>query len=257
MERLVKTLVLIHAFPVDHRMWDGIVDEIAQAGWQIFTPDIRGFGTADSWEDLTPSITQCAIDIENMLAKYGVENYVVGGCSLGGYISMELIRRNSTQIAAAILIDTKASADNAEQKANRLRVAQTVIDSGTTGAFWRAMLPKVLGTTTQAQNPDAVALTRSMMQDSKVQAVANLQLAMVARPDSFETLRNFAGPVLSVRGVEDEATTNADHLAMVEVCRDAMHIEIAGSGHLVPVEAPAKTAEVIIDFLQKLDSARC
>jgi pimeloyl-ACP methyl ester carboxylesterase len=257
MERLVKTLVLIHAFPVDHRMWDGIVDEIAQAGWQIFTPDIRGFGTAEPWGDLTPSITQCAIDIENMLAKYGVENYVVGGCSLGGYISMELMRRNPTQIAAAILIDTKASADNEEQKVNRQRVAQTVLDSDTTEAFWRAMLPKVLGITTQGQNSDAVELTRSMMQDSKPEAVANLQLAMAARPDSFETLRNFAGSVLSIRGTEDEVTTGSDHQAMVDACHDAIHVEIAGSGHLAPVEAPAETAQVIIEFLQKIAATNC
>jgi pimeloyl-ACP methyl ester carboxylesterase len=253
----VKSLVLLHAFPVDHRMWDGIVDEIAEAGWQIFTPDIRGFGTAPSWGELTPSLTQCAMDVENLLATYGIENYVVGGCSLGGYISMELMRRNPDRIAGAILIDTKASADNADQIANRQRVATSVIEAGTTEAFWRAMLPNVLGTSTHAENPDVVEFTRAMMADSQPESVANLQIAMSHRPDSFETLANFRGPILSIRGAEDVVTTSADHSAMVEVCRDAIHVEIAGAGHLTPVEAPSQTAAAIIDFLHSVEKTSC
>lgn len=238
-------------------MWDGIVDQIAAAGWQIFTPDVRGFGTAPSWDGITPSLTQCAMDIENLLAKYGIENYVVGGCSLGGYISMELVRRNPDHIAAAILIDTKASADNQEQIANRQRVADTVIESGTTEAFWRAMLPNVLGASTHAHNLEAVELTREMMQDSTPEAVASLQIAMSKRPDSLQTLAEFRGSVLSIRGTEDTVTTAEDHAAMVVACRDAVHIEIANAGHLTPIEAPEQTAEAIINFLHQVETVSC
>ena len=42
----MTAVVLLHAFPLDHRMWDEVAGAIAAAGWQVFVPDIRGCGEA-------------------------------------------------------------------------------------------------------------------------------------------------------------------------------------------------------------------
>ena len=51
----MSAVVLLHAFPLDHRLWDGVAGPVAQAGWQVFVPDIRGCGQAPGWDGVEPS----------------------------------------------------------------------------------------------------------------------------------------------------------------------------------------------------------
>ena len=254
----MKTLVLLHAFPLDHRMWDEISTPIATAGWQVFAPDFRGCGSAADWSEVEPpTLNALALDVLSLMDKYGVQSFVVGGCSLGGYVAMELMKIAPERIAAAIFIDTKASADNEAQYENRLRVAKQVKETNSTEAFWRAMLPNVLGETTNASRTDLVEYTKSLMAESRVNGVANLQLAMSARPDQHETIRNFRNPILSIRGDEDNVASALDHQAIVDAAKDAIHVEIEKCGHLAPIEKPQETVEAINSFLARISNPSC
>lgn len=254
----MNAIVLLHAFPLDHRMWDGVCDEIAKSGWQVFAPDLRGCGNAADWVDEdAPTLRTLAEDVLGILDKFGITRVVAGGCSLGGYVVMELMRIAPERIAGAIFIDTKASADDAVQVANRLRVAQQVQDVQSTEAFWRAMLPNVLGKTTHENSPEVVEYTKFLMQDSRVNGVSNLQIAMSRRIDSHETIANFSGPILSIRGSEDLIASADDHSNIVNAAQDAIHVEIAECGHLAPIEKADETASVIVDFLHQISSPSC
>lgn len=254
----MNAIVLLHAFPLDHRMWDGVSDEIAKRGWQVFAPDIRGCGNAPEWQlDQPISLRTVAEDVLSLMDKYGVNKFVAGGCSLGGYVVMEIMRIAPERIAGAIFIDTKASADSEEQKANRLRVAEQVQSTNSTEAFYRAMLPNVLGKTTHEISPEKVEYTSQLMQDSKVNGVANLQIAMSKRMDSHEVIGKFSGPILSIRGDEDVVASAEDHSKIMSVAKDAVHIEISRCGHLAPIEKPVETADAIVDFLGKLVNRTC
>lgn len=253
----MSAVVLLHAFPLDHRLWDGVVGPIAQAGWQVFVPDVRGCGQAPGWDGLEPRLSICADDVIALLDQYGIDKAVIGGCSLGGYITMELLRRAPERVAAAIFIDTKASADSVEAQANRERVAESVLAAGTTEAFCRAMLPAVLGATTHAQRPEVVESVRVIMSESTSEGVAALQRAMAARPDSADAIAQFRGPVLSIRGDEDTIAVERDHQDIVDLSLDAVHVTLPMVGHLAPIEAPTETAAAIVEFLEKVRRASC
>ena len=256
MERLVSTLVLIHAFPLDHRMFDEVADEVAQSGWQVILPDLRGCGGASDFEG-EPSLDVCADDIVRILDRLGVERAVVGGCSLGGYVTLALLRRYPERVAGVILIDTKAAADSEEARANRLRMAEIVTKAGSTEPLWSAMLPNALGRTTQDQRPAVVELARSIMADSNPTGIANLQLAMASRVDGHQALREAKVPVLSIRGDEDTITSADDHARMATAAREAIEVELPGVGHLAPLEAPKEVSAAIVDFLGKLKKPSC
>jgi pimeloyl-ACP methyl ester carboxylesterase len=257
-ERLVSAVVLLHAFPLDHRMWDSVADDIAISGWQVFTPDFRGCGNAADWaEGQAPSLRILAQDVLALMDQFGIEKFVVGGCSLGGYVAMELMRIAPQRIAAAIFIDTKASADNEEQIANRQRIAEQVATAGSTEAFWRAMVPNVIGKSTFENSPQIVDYVKSLMSDSRVNGVVNLQNAMSQREDSTSVISDFKGPLLSIRGLEDTVANEADHKTIMDAACDGLHVEIANSGHLASIENPVETADAIIRFLGKLSSPSC
>ena len=252
----MTTLVLVHAFPLDSRMYDEVAGIVAETGWQVLLPDLRGCGGASDF-DGEPDLDVCVDDIVRGLDRLGVDKAVVGGTSLGGYVTMAMLRRAPERMAGAIFIDTKASADGEEGKANRARLAEQVLKSGSTEALWRAMLPNALGKTTMESRPDVVERTRGIMRDSRPQGVANLLMAMAARPDSHSDIAAARIPMLSIRGDEDSIASAADHEAIVAAGHDIRHVTIHGCGHLAPLEAPAQTAKAITDFLDQVQKPSC
>jgi pimeloyl-ACP methyl ester carboxylesterase len=250
----MSDLFLLHAFPFDHRMWDGVAGEMAKAGWRVFTPDMRGFGQAPSWDDYELDLKVIADDLVKLMDKFGIDKAVFGGCSLGGYVVMQLLRHYPERVSAAIFIDTKASADSEEARLNRLRVAESVTESGSAEAFVRAMQSSLLA-------PDASFEVRerveALVKNVSAKSIADMQKAMSVRSDSHEVIQKFRGSILSIRGSEDLIASAADHEFIMDEALDGVHHEIAGAGHLPPIEKPNETSKVINNFLKQLINGSC
>jgi pimeloyl-ACP methyl ester carboxylesterase len=249
---MAPTVVLLHAFPLDRRVWDGVVDALAESGWDVVVPDLRGFGEsaygADGPDD-DPSLAWMARDVLGILDRMGVSGAVFAGISMGGYVAMEIVRQDPARVAGLALIDTKATADSEEAAANRLRVAESVLAAGSTQALARAMVPSLLGPTTLAERPEVVAQVTSWIEAADPAAVAWAQRAMAARPDSLPDLASLAVPALVVWGVEDGMSPRAEQDLMIDAMRDARLVVVTESGHLSTVEAPELVADALVTFL--------
>jgi pimeloyl-ACP methyl ester carboxylesterase len=254
---MAPTVVLLHAFPLDKRMWDDVVGPIAESGWDVVVPDLLGFGESlldeDDLDD-TPTLAAQARGVLSILDQIGLSNVVVCGLSLGGYVAMELVRQDPSRIAGLALVDTKATADTDEARANRLRVAEQVLDSGSTEALARAMLPNLLGATTRDTRPEVVERVRGWILDADPVGVAVAQRAMAARPDSLADLASLVVPGLVLWGAEDTLAPRAEQELMVSAMRDARFVEIPECGHLCAVEAPEATVAALLAFLRDVES---
>jgi pimeloyl-ACP methyl ester carboxylesterase len=249
---MAPTVVLLHAFPLDKRLWDDVVDAVAESGWDVVVPDLRGFGESAFGEDGPddePLLSWMARDVLGILDRIGVNSAVVVGLSLGGYVAMELVRQDASRVAGLALIDTKASADTDEARANRLRVAEQVLEAGSTVALARAMLPALLGATTHAERPEVAARVRGWIEEADPAGVAWAQRAMAARPESFADLAALTVPALVLWGDEDTLAPRAEQELMLDALRDARAVEIPGSGHLSAVEDPAAVVAALVSFL--------
>lgn len=249
---MAPTVVLLHAFPLDRRVWDGVVDAIAEADWDVVVPDLRGFGESAYGEegpDDEPSLTWMARDVLGILDRIGVQSVVLAGLSLGGYVAMEILRQDPARVAGLVLADTKASADGDDARANRLRVADQVLESGSTEVLARAMVPTLLGETTQRTRPEVVADVRSWIDEADPAGVAWAQRAMAVRPDSHAALDAMTAPALVVWGAEDAISPRSEQDSMLAVLHDARFVEIPFSGHLSAVEDPDAVASAIVAFL--------
>ena len=249
---MAPTVVLLHAFPFDRHVWDGVVDQLADAGWDVVVPDLRGFGESAYGEDGPddePSLTWMARDVLGILDRMGVSAAVFAGISMGGYVAMEIVRQDPARVAGIALVDTKATADSEEARANRLKVAEQVVASGSTEALARAMVPTLLGSTTQDDRPEVVAQVKTWIEAADPAAVAWAQRAMAARPDSLADLASLAVPGLVVWGVEDGMSPRTEQDLMVDAMRDARLVVVTESGHLSTVEAPEQVADALVTFL--------
>jgi pimeloyl-ACP methyl ester carboxylesterase len=230
-------VVLLHAFPLDSRMWDDVRSSVDG----LITPDQRGFGTAPLG-DAPPDLAVAAADVISMLDGRRV---VLGGCSMGGYVAMAVLRAAPSLVAGLVLVDTRAAADTPVARENRLAAAER---AEAEGVDWipSAMLPVLLGS---GADPAVVERTRALILEQDPAAVAWAQRAMADRPDSGDLLRSSEVPALIVRGADDELIPRAEAEALGELLPSAQVVELSGAGHLPPLEKPAEFARVLRDWL--------
>lgn len=249
------TLVLLHAFPLDHRMWAGQERAATEAGWRVIAPDLPGFG-GTTLLAAEPSLDDVAAHLLSRLAEDGVEHAAIGGLSLGGYVAMALIRMatmagRAELFDAVILCDTKASADGPEAVRNRLRLAEAVtadqVDSGR--ILRQAVLPGLLGQTTHATRPEVVNVVGGWLDEARPETVAWYQRAMAARSDSYDALRSLQVPALVLWGAQDTLSPKAEQSAMLEALSRGQEAVIDGAGHLSAVEDPDAVSESLLQFL--------
>ncbi|HSK26252.1 MAG TPA: alpha/beta hydrolase [Jiangellales bacterium] len=242
-------VVLLHAFPLSRAVFDAQAPRLADRA-RVVLPDLRGFGDSPLGED-EPSLDHMADDVAALLDRLGLERVVLGGLSMGGYVTMAFLRRHPERVSAVVLMDTKAGADPEPARENRLRVAAAVVEQGPRAL--RPMLDTLLGETTRRERPDVVARVTGWLDAARPDGVAWAQRAMAARPDSTATLAATTVPGFVVVGEEDAISPHEEALAMAGAFpQEAVVHVIPRAGHLTSVEAPEATTGALRDVLRHL-----
>jgi 3-oxoadipate enol-lactonase len=213
-------VVLLHAFPLDERMWEPQRPALAQHN--VVAPRLYGRGrTMDAWADSIAGETQGEL--------------AVVGASMGGYCALALARRAPERVRGMLLVGTRPDADSDERRAGRADTIELIRNEGADG-LWQAMLPKLFADESAA---DKDLLFRDA--DGLIGAVE----AIRDREDSTATARSFAGRLEFVVG-EHDPFVSADELSEFEVR------EVAGFGHLVNLERPDEFDEILREFLGRV-----
>lgn len=98
-------ILLTHGFGLTARMWAGQVEALASS-CRLVLWDLRGHGRSDSPEDAGLYDPEaCVADMAALLDAEGIERAVVGGLSLGGYLSLAFHLRHPERVRALMLFD--------------------------------------------------------------------------------------------------------------------------------------------------------
>lgn len=227
-------LVLVHAFPLDRRMWEPQA-ELAET-CRLLTPDLFGFGESG----LAPggwTMDSAADALAEWLTGLGLGRVIVGGLSMGGYVALAFARRHPQRVQGLILADTRAEADSDEAKANRAKAVQTVADGGP-AALIEQMLPKVLSDQTRRHKPAVEGRVRELARSQSAEGVTAAIAALRDRPDSMAALAGFKFPALVLVGSADTLTPPSAAEAMAAKLSDVTSETFWGAGHLTNLEAP-------------------
>jgi pimeloyl-ACP methyl ester carboxylesterase len=254
-------LVLLHGFPLDHRMWLDVTD-LLPGEPTVLAPDLPGFGTSPTGPDVAmalgadpdvPSVDVMADGVAAALRARGVERAVVAGLSMGGYVAMALVERHPDLVAGLALVDTKSVADEEPARAKRLEIAETVMAEMRVDAVL-GMRTAVLGATNRVARPDLVDRLEGWIRDQGPAAVAWAQRAMAARPDRTAVLAGYTGPAVVVVGEEDELSPVSAAQAMVEALGDAELVVVEKVGHMSSNESPEPVAAALAGLLRRVDA---
>ena len=245
-QRSRGTVLLIHAFPLNARMWDQQL-ALAATGWRVIAPQLRGFDDG-AGDPPASSVDDYAGDVIDLLDALHVEQAVVGGLSMGGYVAFALLRLAARYIQGLILADTRSQADTPEGIAGRVRMLQVVQDRGPS-AVADEMIPKLLGETTRRLQPAIEARVRSLVTANSGEAIAGAVRALMTRPDSTPLLASIHVPTLIVVGEEDTVTPPALSEEMHRAIGGSQLVRIPRAGHLSNLEQPESFNAALAAFL--------
>ena len=263
-------LVLVHAFPVDHRMWDDCAAEIIrqsdEAGlpqFAIWAPDMPGAGDAPVVSDAesggraADGAYEHALDLladayVDVLHAAGYKRAVWAGLSMGGYVILDIQRRHPDAVAGFAMCDTKGDADTREQRANRVRVAARCESEHSVDPVMHFADVNPSDSSFKQSAAGKALFTRWIL-DQKPEGIAWRQRMAAGRPDLNDQLPLISAPAAVICGDKDPF---ADESRMRTIA-DAMtgtHVAytlISDCGHFSAVEHPAQVAAALMALMQR------
>jgi len=208
-------VVLVHAFPLDDRMWASQVEALDDE--DVYVPYLYGLGgsSVDGWA-------------EHVLERTEGELLVVGA-SLGGYVALAMARISPDRVGALLLAGARAAADPPDRKALREEMLRVVRKEGIEG--WnRDFSPP---------GPD------DRTTDELVQGIEALR----DRRNGTEVVTEFEGPLVVVVGDQDEILSVDEARQIADSAPDGRLEVVEGAGHLVSVDAPERFNEILRELL--------
>lgn len=242
-------VVLIHGYPFNRSLWTEQAEALRDR-YRVVIPDLRGFGESDS--SASPmTMGRMAEDVAALMDHLEIEQAVIGGLSMGGYVALAFARQIPARVRALVLADTRAQADTEEGKQTRAQQAEKALSEGMAGIA-DAMLPKLLTPDTVSKRPELVKRVRDMMLKTKPEGAAAALMGMAQRDDQTEFISSLEVPALIAVGREDAITPVADSEAMHAKIAESRLVVIENAGHVSNLEQTEQFNDALHKFLSSL-----
>lgn len=240
-------LILIHAFPLSSDLFRPQL-EAPPPGFRLIAPDLRGLGGSPAAPPAR-SVDDHAADIIELMDALGLDRAIIGGVSMGGYVTFAVLRRAPERVAGLILADTRPEADGPEARAGRAQMREALAARGA-AAVADAMVPRLLGATTQRERPELAAEVRAMIERNRPEGIDDAIESLLTRPDATPLLASITCPTLVICGEEDALTNVEVHARMHRAIAGSTLAVVPRAGHLSSLEQPAAWNEALARFLE-------
>jgi pimeloyl-ACP methyl ester carboxylesterase len=228
-------LLLTHGFGASQAMWAPNLDALG-ADRQVLTWDLPGHGATAGSDGF--SHDQCIADMVGLLEALGAARAVIGGMSLGGYLSLLFSVRHPERVAALLLVDTGPGFrdDSAREEWNTR--ARGLADE------LEARGPAMLGSGAETAGAEHVAGAGGL-------AAAARTILTQRDGEVLESLGTIAAPTLVVVGEHDERFLRAGQMMAARI-PDAREIIIEDAGHAANIDQPDRFNRAVLEFLEDL-----
>ena len=99
-------LLCVHGWPESKRIFWRVIEPLAQAGFDVIVPDLRGFGDSDLGPDGFHDVASHSRDLHALMASLGHQRFVVLGGDLGGPVIQDLALRFPDAVERMVLFNS-------------------------------------------------------------------------------------------------------------------------------------------------------
>ena len=230
-------VLLSHGYSATSQMWKGQVDALTDR-YRVITWDMRGHGETDSPEDQGEySEAKTVDDMAAILRHLGLETAVIGGLSLGGYMSLAFNVAHPDMVRALMLFDCGPGYKNPKAREGWNETASKRAEN------FEAKGLDALGSS------DEVRLSTH----KSAEGLARAARGMLAQFDSriIESLETIAVPTLVLVGADDTPFLGASDYMSAKI-PGAVRVTVPEAGHAANIHQPAAFNAAVESFLATL-----
>ena len=228
-------LILTHGYSSTGQMWDGQIDPLSKH-FTVITWDMRGHGRSDYPADPAQYSEEATVaDMAALLDAVGAKDAIVGGLSLGGYMSLAFHRAHPDRTRALLIIDTGPGYKNDQARdgwnANALKRAERYEAEGLPD------LSRASAEVRLARHRDALGL-------------AHAARGMLTQRDArvIESLPGIKVPAVVIVGANDTPFLAASDYMAAKI-QGATKVVIPDAGHSANIDQPAAFNTALMGFL--------
>ena len=229
-------ILLSHGYSATTRMWAGQV-EVLSRDYKLVLWDMRGHGQSDYPADQGAYTQDATVeDMAAILDAVGAERAIVGGLSLGGYMSLAFYVKHPERVKALLIIDTGPGfkKDEAREGWNKYSL-ETARDFEAQGLARLTSRSAEMASATHRSADGLIKAARGMLTQRDASVI--------------NALPDIRVPSLVLVGANDKPfLAAADYMAAK--IPGARKVVIRDAGHAANIDQPAAFNEALLSFLK-------
>jgi pimeloyl-ACP methyl ester carboxylesterase len=235
-------VIFTHGFSATHAMWRPQLPAISKE-FHFITYDARGHGDTDSPDSAGQYSADIVVeDLYQLMGVLGIKKAVIGGLSMGGYISLRFYFTHPDMATALVIMDTGPGYRNPQRRDewNRTRIEQAIrLQNEGIGVLLNEALTEARKELLRRQDPFGLAY---------------MSRKVVAQYDSWviDSLGRIQVPSLILVGEKDTAFLQAGQY-MAKTIPGAEHVVVPGAGHAANVDNTEFFNNALLNFLRKMN----
>ncbi len=246
-------ILLVHGFTHSLETWDAWAEAL-KPNYRVIRYDLLGHGLTgpDPKERYAPHAR--AAFLGKILEALSLDAAFIAGNSLGGLAAWRFTADNNERVAALILISPGAFALNgvsdkpAEIPAAMKAYLMTAPASGVRASA------QLIYSDDSAISDDRLDVMRDMIRREGNGSALVRSLEQFTLPDPSDALAQITTPTLILWGEDDILIPIEQGRRIQSAIRDSRLITYPGVGHAAQEEAPGRTVEDAIDFLENVEA---
>jgi pimeloyl-ACP methyl ester carboxylesterase len=254
-------IIFLHPTPLNHFYWLPMIAELGDV--HAIAPDLRGHGASELGRVLPVggftrvpdaavlSMGQLATDVLALMDHLAIPEAVFAGCSIGGYVMLEVWRRAPLRMRGLAIICSKPQADAEANLAKRVETIAKLRSEGTAGVF-DGNAQTLIGASARKLHPGMMTELRVQM-TLTADAVVATQAGLATRPDSVPDIPEIDAPILAICGGEDPGITEAEMRAFEAAEGGCEFHLLPDAGHFAAYEQPSKVAALVAPWLRQFE----
>lgn len=251
-----RPLLTVHGFTGAKEDFGDWFDPLAQEGWHVVAPDLRGHGASDRpGDEAAYSLEVCTDDLLALVDHLGWSDFALLGHSMGGMLAQRLALRVPDRVGALVLMDTSHQGLH-QIPSHQVEAAQYVVRNLGTEALGRLLaagsgpLATAAHERVTAERDGYAEFGARKMRDASAAMYAAVAAQITTFPDHLDDLRTLPMPTLVVVGEQDAPFLEPSQ-RMVDTIPDARLAVIPDAGHSPQFENPTAWWEAVSGFLRE------
>lgn len=240
------TIVLLHGFLENQKMWDNYIDVFSVKN-RVIAIDLLGHGETECL-GYVHSMEDNADAVHAVLAELRIRKAILVGHSMGGYVALAFAELYPENVKGLVLLNSSARADSDERKINRDRAIKAVKQSYL--GFVSLAIANLFSENNRERLVEEIKNTKKEALKTPLQAIVASLEGMKIRADREVLLHRSPYPKMLILGEKDPVLGYEETKEQIE--NTEVELVTFPDGHMSHIENQVELTKVLLQFFKKI-----